>query len=109
MAFNNQLLNFNQWPATLRRSKQRTEAFLLTKPAGSLSNFKESCLAVFTAVETAVHAVYPRRRTQTVSYKQVSKRSMHLCISAYVYSTACESSRITWNMPGYNLYKFSLL
>ena len=27
---------------TLRRSKQRTDAFLLARPAGSLSNFKES-------------------------------------------------------------------
>jgi hypothetical protein len=27
---------------TLRRSKQRTDAFLLDRPAGSLSNFKES-------------------------------------------------------------------
>ena len=27
---------------TLRRSKQRTDAFLLARPAGYLSNFKES-------------------------------------------------------------------
>ena len=27
---------------TLRRSKQRTDAFLLARPAGSISNFKES-------------------------------------------------------------------
>ena len=27
---------------TLRRSKQRTDAFLLARPVGSLSNFKES-------------------------------------------------------------------
>ena len=31
----------------------------------------------FTAVETAVYTVYPRRGTQTISYKQVSKRSTY--------------------------------
>ena len=44
------------------------------------------CLIVFTVVKTAVHTVYPRRGTQTISYKQVSKRStcafsIHLCDS----------------------------
>jgi hypothetical protein len=44
MAVNNQLLQF-QPMGILRRSKQRTDAFLLAKPAGSLSNFKESLFA----------------------------------------------------------------
>jgi hypothetical protein len=30
---------------------------------------------LFTAVETAVYTVYPRHGTQTISYKQVNKRS----------------------------------
>ena len=38
LTVNFQLLNLGN----VRRSKQRTDAFLLARPAGSLSNFKES-------------------------------------------------------------------
>ena len=37
---------------TLRRSKQRTDAFLLARPAGSLSNFKESSKRAFTCAQS---------------------------------------------------------
>ena len=39
----------------------------------AINHIRSSLL--FTAVETAVYTVYPRRGTQTISYKQVSKRS----------------------------------
>ena len=39
---------------TLRRSKQRTDAFLLARPAGSLSNFKESLFAGYSPVDKKI-------------------------------------------------------